>query len=376
MTDIAIEQSKKSIPKTFEQSIPEHYRMYKDVFEEAVFNELPEHKPYDHAIELIDHKPYCGKLYNMTLKEQEALDLFLEENLRSGRIRPSKSEWGAPFFFVKKKDGKLRLVQDYRKLNAQTKRDHHSLPRIEEQLNKLRNANWYSKLDIRWGYNNVQIKDEDVEKAAFITNRGQFEPLVMFFGLTNAPATFQFMMDDLFRDLINRGKVIVYLDDILIFSSTIEEHRTLVPLVLNILQKAKLTCKPEKCQFETQEIEYLGYIITPGRIKMDPAKIAGVVEWPTLTQKKHMQAFLGFANFYRKFIKDFSRIALPLNRLTGHTDWKWTESEQASFDAIKRAITTAPILAFPKDNGKYRVECDASLFALRATLSQLQDGQW
>ena len=146
--DIAIEQSKKSIPKTFEQSVPEHYRTYKDVFEEAVFNKLPEHKPYDHAIELIDHKPYCGKLYNITLKEQEALDLFLEENLCSGQIRPSKSEWGAPFFFVKKKDGKLRPVQDYRKLNAQTKHDHHSLPRIEEQLNKLRNTNWYSKLDI------------------------------------------------------------------------------------------------------------------------------------------------------------------------------------------------------------------------------------
>ena len=175
----------------------------------------------------------------------------------------------------------------------------------------------------------------------------------MFFGLTNAPATFQFMMDDLFRDLINRGKVIVYLDDILIFSSTIEEHQTLVPLVLQILRKAKLTCKPEKCQFKTQEIEYLGYIITPGCIHMDPAKVAGVVEWPTPTQKKHVQAFLGFANFYRKFIKNFSRIALPLNRLTGHTDWKWTESEQASFDAIKKAITSAPVLAFPKDDGKY-----------------------
>ena len=196
--DIAIEESKKSTPKMFKQVIPAHYRTYKDMFKEAVFNELPKHKPYDHVIELIDHKPYCGKLYNMTLTEQEALDLFLEENLRSRRIHLSKLEWGAPFFFIKKKDGKLQPVQDYHKLNTQTKHDHHPLPRIEEQLNKLRNTNWYSKLDIRWGYNNVHIRDKDIEKAAFITNRGQFEPLIMFFGLTNTPATFQLMMDDLF----------------------------------------------------------------------------------------------------------------------------------------------------------------------------------
>src|SRR5262249_13853455 len=201
------------------------YWRYKDVFDK-----LPERRPWDHAIELIpgaDTNVNC-KIYPLTLDEQKELDSFLQEHLKSGRIRPSKSPLASPFFFVKKKDGRLRPVQDYRKLNAMTIKNRYPLPLISELVNKLKGAKYFTKLDVRWGYNNIRIRGGDEWKAAFRTNRGLFEPLVMFFGLTNSPATFQTMMNDLFRDLVAEGKVVVYIDDILIFTATIEEHRTIV----------------------------------------------------------------------------------------------------------------------------------------------------
>ncbi|CDO77972.1 hypothetical protein BN946_scf184861.g1 [Trametes cinnabarina] len=375
--DIAIEQHKSCTAKSFEDIVPEHYRDFRDVFDEATFSTLPEHRPWDHAIELLpDAKPYCGKIYPMSLDEQKALDDFLEENLRTGRIRPSKSPWGAPFFFVKKKDGKLRPVQDYRRLNEMTKKNKYPLPLMTELLDRLKGAKYYTKLDIRWGYNNVRMKEGDEEKAAFITNRGLYEPLVMFFGLTNSPATFQMMMNDLFRSLVLAGKVVVYLDDIIIFTNNLEEHRKIVRQVLQILRENHLSCKPEKCEFETQQTEYLGHIISPGKVQMDPRKVAGVTEWPTPRCKRDLQAFLGFATFYRRFIKDFAKIATPLNRLTGLAEWTWGQDEQTAFKGIKKAITSAPVLAIPNDDDPFKVECDASKFAVGAELSQKQGGVW
>ena len=162
------------------------------------------------------------------MSEQEELDKFLEENLKTGKIRPSKSQFASAFFFIKKKDGKLRPVQDYRKLNAITIKNQYPLPLISELIDKLKGTKYYTKLDIRWGYNNIRMKEGDEWKAVFRTNRGFYEPLVMFFGLCNSPATFQTMMNHIFRDLINRGKVVVYMDDIMIFTKTLEEHRQIV----------------------------------------------------------------------------------------------------------------------------------------------------
>lgn len=375
--DIAIEQSRTKAQKTFEQTVPAEYHQYRDVFSEETFDTLPQSRPYDHAIELdTDAKPYCGKLYPMTNTEQTALDEFLTENLATGRIRPSKSAWGAPFFFVKKKDGKLRPVQDYRRLNSVTKKNKYPLPLISELLDKLKSARFFTKLDIRWGYNNVRIRTGDEEKAAFLTNRGLYEPLVMFFGLCNAPSTFQMMMNDTFRDLILRGKVIVYLDDILIFTNDLDEHKRIVKEVLRLLRESRLTCKFEKCEFHVQETEYLGHIITPGEVRMDPAKVDGVTTWPTPTCKKDVQSFLGFANFYRCFIKDFAKLATPLNRLTGLNAWTWSAEEQLSFENLKTAITRAPVLGTPRDHGRFLVRCDASQFAVGAELSQWQDDHW
>ncbi len=172
------------------------------------------------------------------------------------------------------------------------------LPLISELIDKLRGAKYFTKFDVRWGYNNVRIRKGDEEKAAFHTNRGLYEPTVMFFGLTNSPATFQWMMNDIFHDLITEGKVTIYLDDILIFTKDKAEHRQITKQVLQRLRENKLFLKAEKCEFEVLETEYLGVIISENSIRMDPVKIAGIAEWPTPTKKRELQSFLGFMNFY------------------------------------------------------------------------------
>jgi hypothetical protein len=222
----------------------------------------------------------------MSPKKQRELDVFLEEALATGRIRHLKSPIGAPVFFIKKKDGKLRFVQDYRALNLITRKNRYPLPLIDDLIHRLKGAKYFTKPDVRWGYNNVRIKEGDEWKAAFRTNRGLFELLVMYFGLTNSPATFQTMMNEIFEDLITQGVVSIYLDDILIFMSTLEEHRPISRMVMERLQKHKLYLRHEKCEFEKTHIEYLGVIISHNKVEMDPVKIAGVSEWPTPTSKK------------------------------------------------------------------------------------------
>ena len=242
---------KNSETKSFRDAAPDHLHDFEDVFSKTAFDVLPDRKPWDHAIELIpDAENKSCKVYPLSVAEQEQLDKFLEENLASGRIRPSKSPMASPFFFVKKKDGALRPVQDYRVLNTMTVKNKYPLPLITDLINQLRGAKYFTKFDVRWGYNNVRIREGDEWKAAFRTNRGLFEPLVMFFGLTNSPATFQTMMNDIFQDLIMEGVVCVYLDDILIFTRTLEEHRRVTRIVMERLRKHKLFLRLDKCEFE------------------------------------------------------------------------------------------------------------------------------
>jgi hypothetical protein len=367
-------------PKGFEDLVPKHLHDFKEIFSKASFDMLPEHKKWDHAVELIPQAvPRSCKVYPLSLTEQKELDEFLEENIRTGRIRPSKSPMASPVFFIKKKDGSLRLVQDYRALNELTIKNRYPLPLISELVNKLKGARYFTKLDVRWGYNNVRIKEGDEWKAAFRTNRGLYEPLVMFFGLTNSPATFQTMMDEIFQDLITEGVVCVYLDDILVFTHTLDEQRRVTRLVLERLREHKLFLKPDKCEFERTRIEYLGLIVSEGQVSMDPVKVKGVKEWPTPRSKKEVQSFLGFANFYRRFIKDFSFHARPLFDLTRKDQpWQWEAEQQDAFDTLKTVMTTAPILVLPDDGQPFRVEADSSNYATGAVLSQLskQDGKW
>jgi hypothetical protein len=188
------------------------------------------------------------------------------------------------------------------------------LPLIDDLVNKLQGAQYFTKLDVQWGYNNVRIKEEDEWKVAFHTNQGIFKPLVMFFRLTNLPATFQTMMNDIFTDLIAEGHVVIYLNNILIFTRTLEEHHQIVCRVLEKLHSHKLYLKPKKCKFEKESIEYSGLIISHNHIAMDPAKVMGVLEWPLLANLKEVQSFFGFLNFYRHFIQGFAKITRPLHK--------------------------------------------------------------
>lgn len=376
-TDLAHEQYASKSKKTFEEIVPSHYHDFKDVFAKESFDELPEQRPWDHAIELTPgSKPLDCKIYPLSPEEQRELDEFLQENLKSKRIRPSKSPMASPFFFVKKKDGRLRPVQDYHKLNDMTVKNRYPLPLIQDLIGKLKGARYFTKLDVRWGYNNVRIREGDKWKAAFRTPRGLFEPLVMFFGLTNSPATFQTMMNDLFRDLITRGVVAIYVDDILIYTKTLAEHRRVVREVLQILRDNKLFLKDEKCEFEVTETEYLGVIISQGEVKMDPVKVAGIMDWPRPRSKRDIQAFLGFTNFYRRFIKDYGGMARALTQLTGNADFTWGPEQQLAFEAIKNAIGSSPVLGIPTDDDPYRLECDASDYAIGAVLSQRHNDIW
>ena len=221
------------------------------------------------------------------------------------------------------------------------------------------------------------MKEGDEWKAAFRTNRGLFEPLVMFFGLCNSPTTFQTMMNHIFHDLINRGKVVVYMDDIMIFTKTLEEHRQIVREVLQLLKDNHLTLKHTKCEFEKQETEYLRLIVAQNKVKVDQTKVRGVTEWPIPKTRKELRGFLGFLNFYRRFIKDFARVARPLNSLTSEKkDFEWTNECQEAFQSLKNILTSTPALAMPTDTDPFRVETDGSGQGLEAVLSQKQNDRW
>lgn len=220
-------------------------------------------------------------MYNLSPKEQEELQNFLTENLDKRYIRPSKFPQAAPFFFVRKKDGSSRPTQDYRYLNANTKMNNYPLSLIPELIDKLKGAHVFSKLDLQWGFNNVQIKEGDEWKAAFKTNRGMFEPLVMFFGLKNSPATFQTMINEILKEHIDNETVIVYMDDILIFTIMMEENIKITKKVLQILQDNDLFLKPEKCSFNQTKIDYLRLIISKDGVSMDKKKIDAITSWPT-----------------------------------------------------------------------------------------------
>ena len=374
-TDIAEAAQEK---RTWKEIVPETYLPYKEVFEKQTFDRLPLRRPWDHAIKLIEGaKGVDCKIYPLNPTEQQQLDEFLKEQLETGRICPSKSPMASPFFFVKKKDGKLRPVQDYRKLNEMTIKNRYPLPLISELIDQLTRARYFSKMDVRWGYNNIRIKEGDEWKAAFRTNRGLFEPLVMFFGLTNSPATFQTMMNDIFREEIAEGWVVIYMDDILVFSKTLEEHRKQVSRILEKLRHHQLSLKAEKCYFEKEEIEFLGLIINRNGIQMDPHKVKAVKDWPVPESKRELQQFLGFVNFYRRFVQGFAKIAKPLMKLTGKNEWLWTELQQTAFEELKREVTSKRTLIIPKPGKPFRMETDASDFAIAAILSQEDEkGIW
>jgi len=291
--------------------------------------------------------------------------------LDAGFIRESNSEYASGVVVVEKKGGELRFCVDYRDLNKKTKKDSYPLPRIDDILETLQGSQWFSSLDLASGYWQVEMKPEDIPKTAFITHHGLFEFTVMPFGLTNAPGTFQRLMDKVLRDELWKS-VVVYLDDVNIFSKTWEEHLKHLENVFERIKKAGLKLSPKKCQFGNSELKFLGHIVGQDGIKMDPAKIEKVQNFPKPVNVTQVRSFLGLCNYYRKFVKGFARRASPLTELLRKgEEFNWTNRHQRAFEDLREQLTTEPILIYPDWEKPFILSTDASTFAVGAILSQL-----
>lgn len=351
--------------------VPQVYHDLKEVFNKSRATALPPHRPYDCAIDLLPGtSPPRGRLYSLSAPEHQAMKNYVEESLKAGVIRPSSSPAGAGFFFVGKKDGSLRPCIDYRGLNDITVKNRYPLPLMDSAFDQIQGAKIFTKLDLRNAYHLVRVREGDEWKTAFNTPTGHYEYLVMPFGLTNAPAVFQALVNDVLRDMVGQF-VFVYLDDILIYSPDLESHHRHVRAVLLRLLQNHLFVKAEKCEFHTTHTSFLGFIISPNKVIMDPSKVSAVSEWPTPSDRKQLQRFLGFANFYRRFIRDYSKIAAPLHALTSvKIKFSWNEQAEKAFSRLKTLFSTAPVLRSPDPQRQFIVEVDASSTGVGAILSQ------
>ncbi|QRV98260.1 Retrotransposable element Tf2 protein [Ceratobasidium sp. AG-Ba] len=329
--------------------IPEEFLEFLDVFSEELFKKLPEHRPFDCNIDFKEDAelPKPAKVYPLSPIESRTIKEFIDQELADGKIRPSKSPIASPCFFVKKKDGSLRLVTDYRKINNITIPDQFPMPLQVELVDQVKNAKIYSKLDLRWGFNNIRIKEGDEWKTAFRTAYGIYEYLVMPFGLKNAPAVLQRMMNHILRHLLGTT-VVVYMDDILIFSEKEEEHAEHVREVLRILRENNLYAKLAKCEFFVKRVIFLGLVITPEGISMEEEKIKAITEWNAPRKIKEVQAFLGFKE----------------------TKFEWSQECQQAFEEIKKRVCENPVLIHPDPEKPFILETDASGVAIGAILSQ------
>ena len=288
-------------------------------------------------------------------------------------IRPSSSPWSSPVIMVRKKDGTWRFCIDYRKLNAVTCRDAYPLPRIDSTLDSLAGATYFTTLDLASGYWQVAVEEQDKEKTAFSTPDGHFEFNVMPFGLTNAPATFQRLMECVLAGLVGE-QCLIYLDDIIVFSSTFKEHVLRLSGVFQALNNAGLQLKPSKCHFALKEVRYLGHVVSQAGIRPDDDKVKAVSTYPVPRTTKELKRFLGLTNYYRRFIKDYAHIAEPLHKVQGKSkqSLQWDASCQLAFDTLKQKLTTPPILAYPDFSSTFLVYSDASDTAIGGLLGQIQ----
>jgi hypothetical protein len=363
-------------PERITNKVPEAYWDIPEPFGEPKDIQLPQHTPYDLEIQLKEGThPRFMALRKNTPEELEALQDFISENEPKGLIRKSKSSAGYPILFVPKKNGKLRLCIDYRHLNDITVKDREPLPRIDEMMDRLNGARYFTALDIIGAYYRIRMKEGEEWKTAFRTRYGLYEWRVMPMGLTNAPANWQRYINSKLSHLLDKG-VVVYLDDILIYSQTLEEHERLVREVLEILRDNDLYVDLEKSQFHQEEVEYLGHIVGRDGIKMDPKKVAAVTEWPRPQTVTNIQEFTGFCNYYRRFIEGYSKVATPLYDLVKKdAKWDWTEKCEQAFQTLKERITQGPILKVFDPSKPVIVQTDASDYAIGAGLYQVHDGR-
>ena len=369
----AEEQNNEKEPAEWTEARRQLLHEYRDVFPTDLPAGLPPTRSVDHRIELKPGSaPTNRPTHRMSPTEQDEVKKQIDQLAESGFIRPSKSPFGAPLLLVKKKDGTMRMCIDYRALNDITIKNSYPLPRIDELFDRLQGAKIFTKIDLRNGYHQIRIYSADVEKTAFRSRYGHFEFLVLPFGLTNAPATFMQLMHDIFRPLLDRS-VLVFIDDILVYSNNIEDHLRHVREVLELLRKNQLYAKASKCELFKSRVEFLGHVIDDSGLHMMEDKVDAILKWPPLKSVSEVQSFIGLVGYYRKFIRMFSEIAAPLTQLTQkEKSFEWTPTQQQAFDALKKKVSEHPVLILPDPRLPYLVTTDASGFAVGATLSQDQ----
>ncbi|GBG64491.1 hypothetical protein CBR_g45187 [Chara braunii] len=328
-------------------------------------------RPIQHRIEIEPgSRTPKGAVYTMSPRELEELRKQLDELLEKGWSRPSSSPFGAPVLLVPKKEGELRMCIDYRGLNAITVKNAEPLPRIDDLLDRVPGCKYFSKIDLKSGYHQIEVHPDDQYKTAFRTRYGHYEFIVMPFGLTNTPATFQRCMNDLFRPWLDKF-VVVYLDDILVFSKTLQEHQSHLRQVLEKLREANLKINAKKCEWAKTQVLYLGHVLDGDGIKPEDSKIAAIRDWPTPRTLTELRSFLGLANYYRKFVRDFSTIVAPLRRLLKkEAIWQWDKDCTSALKRLKRALIEYPVLKVADPSLPFVVTTDASQYGIGAVLQQ------
>jgi hypothetical protein len=339
-----------------------------------IFQEVPGLPPKRHINFSINLMPGAAPVskapYRMSTPELKELQLQLEELLKKGYIHPSVSPWGASVLFMKKKDGMLRLCIDFQQLNKVTVKNKYPLPRIDDLFDQLKDVKIFSKIDLRSRYHQVRINEEDIIKTTFRTRYGHYEFTVVLFGLSNTPTIFMCLMNGVFKDYLDKF-VIVFLDDILVYSKLEEEHEKHLRMMLQVLREHQLYTKLRKCSFYQRRIHYLGHIISEEGIVMDPEKVEAIREWPVPRNVAEVRSFMGLAGYYIRFIAGFSKIAHPITSLQRkERNFHWTEECESSFQQLKQLLTNAPILKIADPNMNFMVCTDACKEGLGGVLGQ------
>jgi len=366
-------KSLKGLTEKQRRAVEELLQEFQDLFSRSE-SDVGRTKIIQHHIDTGDHRPIKQRPRLLPLSRKEEVQRMIEDMRRTDVIEESSSPWASPIVLVKKKDGSTRFCVDYRKLNDVTRKDCYPLPRIDDTLDALSGNKWFTTLDLKSGYWQVEISPQDREKTAFTAGQGLWQFKVMPFGLCNAPATFERLMETVLRGLSYEA-CLVYLDDIIIIGRTFEEHLKSIRSVFMKLKEANLKLSPKKCKFFQKEVSYLGHIISAEGVKTDPEKVTAVREWPRPQTVHELRSFLGLCSYYRRFVKNFSAIARPLHRLTeAKRPFVWTDDCEKAFKCLKELLTSTPILAYPRPDKQFILDTDASNDGIGAVLSQNTDG--